>query len=307
MTNLPLLEAHDLPVSGGHVVHVEVFGSPDGRAAVVLHGGPGSGQSPVLRSGFDARWRVVCIDQRGCGASTPRGNVDANTTGDLIADTEQVRTLLGITDWLVVGGSWGASLAIAYAAAHPHAVQGLVLRATFGAARDDVAAFFDGGPFPGSIDEVLLALRESMLGDDDARRRDTAIAWWRWERNRMGMHASSQPPADDVLAYVLDRYRVQSHYLFHDCWLAQPLLAQRCASLPHVPVLMLHGRDDRVCPIAGARRLAACIPQAQWLELDGVGHDPTAPAMQAAMHEALEAFVHRGRFESGGGFEGGTA
>jgi proline iminopeptidase len=299
MTDLALLEAHDLPVSGGHVVHVDVFGSAAGRAALVLHGGPGSGQSPMLRSGFDGRdWRVVCIDQRGCGASTPRGSVEANTTDDLISDTEQVRTMLGIDDWLVVGGSWGASLAIAYAAAHARVVQGLLLRSTFGASRDHVAAFFDGGPFGGSIGDVLCELRDSMLGDDDARRRETALAWWRWERNRQGMQAPPQPPTADAFAYVLDRYRVQSHYLFHDCWLGAPPLAQRCASLPRVPVLMIHGRADLVCPIEGARQLAAHIPQAHWREFEGVGHDPTAPAMQAAMREALAAFARDGRFDA---------
>ena len=297
MTDMALLESHDVPVSGGHVVHVDVFGAAAGRPALVLHGGPGSGQSPMLRAGFDGRdWRVVCIDQRGCGASTPRGGADANTTDELIADIEQVRTLLGIADWLVAGGSWGASLAIAYAAAHPRAVQGVLLRSTFGASRDDVAAFFAGGPFGGGIDDVLRDLRDAMLGDDEAQRVETAIAWWRWERGLQGMHAPLQPPPD-AMAYVVDRYRVQSHYLFHDCWLRAPSLAQRCTGLPRVPVLMLHGDADRVCPIGRARQLAALIPQVQWRELAGVAHDPTAPTMQAAMRAALAAFARDGRFD----------
>lgn len=299
MTNLPWLEAHDLPVAGGHVVHVEVFGTPNGRPAVVLHGGPGSGQSPMLRNGFDARdWRVVCIDQRGCGASTPRGSVEANATDDLMADIEHVRMRLDIADWLVVGGSWGASLAIAYAAAHPAAVQGLLLRSTFGAARDDVAAFFEGGPFTGTIDTVLLELRSAMLGDDPTRQRETFIAWWRWERQCLGFEGTTDLPAGDAFARGVDRYRVQSHYLFHDCWLANPSLDQRCALLPMpMPVLMLHGDVDRVCPIGRARALAARIPHARWREVGGVGHDPTAPAMQAAMREGLAAFLRDGHFD----------
>ena len=114
----------------------------------------------------------------------------------------------------------------------------------------------------------------------------------------MGTVAGATPPEGDTLAAVIDRYRVQSHYLFHYCWLAHPSLAQRCAMLAQVPVAMLHGRDDRVCPLARARELARKVPRLRWVELDGVGHDPTAPAMQAAMREVLAGLARRGHFDA---------
>jgi proline iminopeptidase len=137
------LRSHALPVGGGHVLHVQEFGRDDGITAVVLHGGPGSGSSPLLRRVFDpARYRIVCIDQRGAGGSRPSGAVNDNTTADLLNDLRQVREHLGITRWLVAGGSWGAALAVAHAAALPAAVSALLLRATFLARPEDIDWFF---------------------------------------------------------------------------------------------------------------------------------------------------------------------
>ncbi len=315
MPDLSLVATHAVPVTGAHMLHVQEFGDPRGRPALVVHGGPGSSQTPLLRAGFDAAdgWRVVCIDQRGCGASRPRGAVRANTTDDLIEDIERVRERLHIERWLLVGGSWGASLALAYAAAHADAVAGLLLRGSFVARRRDVAAFFDAGPFAGSMDDVLPMLRDAMLGDDTARAEATARAWWRWERDRLAPGTSpTLPPASaptasddssgdlsaDALAAIVDRYRVQSHYLAHDCWLARPDLPQRCAALPFVPVCMLHGTADRVCPIDAARELARRIPQARWFELPGVGHDPSHPVMSAALRAALAAYARDAHFDA---------
>lgn len=301
----PLVATHEaVVVSGGHRLHVQTFGHALGKPVLLLHGGPGSGQSPALRRPFDgARLRIVCIDQRGCGASTPRGGVEHNTTADLVADIEVARHMLGIERWLVAGGSWGGALAVAYAAAHPAAVSGLLLRSTFVARDADVAAFFAGSPLEArasaAATPLLPFLRDAMLGADERRRHEVAIAWWRWERAMSG-GVPTDPPQGEALAAVIDRYRVQSHYLAHGCWLQAPNLLQLAPRLPQVPTLMLHGTDDRVCPLPAARELAACLRHARLAIIDGVGHDPLAPAMITAMRRALDHYARHDRFDDAG-------
>lgn len=301
--DLPLLKTHHIAVGRLHRLQVQEFGAPDGRAAVVLHGGPGSGSSPLLRRGFDARrWRVVCIDQRGCGGSTPRGEIAENTTALLLDDLRLVRQQLGIETWLVSGGSWGATLALAYAAFEPQAVSGLLLRASFLARREDMAGFFGAAAaarrprawrrLTAAFEApVLPALARALHADARDERERAAAAWWAWEQ-ALG-HGVEDPPAlaGDALARQVDRLRVQAHYLLHDCWIDHPPLPALCARVPRVPTVLLHARDDLVCPAAGALALHAALPHAtlRWLETGG--HDAAHPAMQAANADALAAFA----------------
>ncbi|MBX3605261.1 MAG: alpha/beta fold hydrolase [Piscinibacter sp.] len=285
-----MLERHALPVGDGHVLDVQVRGRPDGIAALVLHGGPGSGCSPLLRRFFDARrYRVISVDQRGAGASTPRGAVAHNNTGTLLADLRRLREALGIERWLVVGGSWGATLAIAHAADAPHAVAGLLLRAVFLARREDIDAF------AAAADLDLAALTDALHGMDAEAARRAARRWWQAEQMLAGSAVPTPAESPDLDALV-DRYRVQSHYLRHDCFLSAPPLLERCATLAPVPTLLLHGTADRVCPPAGARALQERLPHAALRWIDGAGHDPTHPAMAAAMVEALDRYAEAGRF-----------
>ena len=282
-----------LEVSQGHRLQVQLSGKPAGIPALVLHGGPGSGCSPLLRRFFDpARYCIVCVDQRGAGRSTPRGATAHNTTADLLDDLRALRELLGIGRWLVVGGSWGATLALAYALREPAAVLGLLLRATFLARASDIEAFFarpDGQP-PLRWQEIDRAT-SSEAGA-------IALAWWRHEQSMSGSPAPAPaPPAGAALEALVDRYRVQSHYLRHRCWLDEPPLLDRCAALPRVPTLLLHGSADRVCPPAGAAALHARVPHAGLRWVEGAGHDPAHPAMAAAMVEALDRFACAGSLE----------
>lgn len=283
LDDLPLLRSSMLPVGDGHLLNVQQFGRAQGIPALLLHGGPGSGCTPGLRRGFDARrYHLVCIDQRGAGASKPRGATHANTTAHLVADIEHVREHLGIPRWLVAGGSWGATLALAYAAAHPRAVAALLLRNVFLARREDVDAFFDGRLH-------LPTLAAALAGDDSAAQRDAALAWWRHECMLAG--AASAPPRDPQA--LIDRYRVQAHYLLHDCWLTpHGALGLRA---PAMPTLLLQGRADRICPPAGARLLQAVLPHAALQEVDA-GHDPTQPALAAALAAALNGYADSGAF-----------
>lgn len=286
----PPLARHALPVGGGHVLQVLEHGRADGIPAVVLHGGPGSGSSALLRRFLDPqRYRIVSVDQRGAGGSTPRGAVVANTTAELLADLQHVREALQIERWLVVGGSWGATLAIAYAATEPQAVLALLLRATFLARREDIALFC------AAADLDLAALAGALHGADPQVRDHAARHWWLAEQGLSGA-TPSEPGDAAALAALVDRYRVQSHYLQADCFLTEPPLLERCALLPRVPTLLLHGLADRICPPAGAQALLQRLPHAALRWIDGAGHDPGHPAMVAAMVEALDRFADTGRF-----------
>jgi len=294
---------HRLDVGAGHVLSVRESGRPDGIAAVVLHGGPGSGCSPLQRRFFDPRrYRIICVDQRGAGQSTPRGAIADNTTAHLLADLRQLRAHLKLARWLVVGGSWGATLALAHALDEPDAVSALLLRATFLARPDDLDAFFVGDAFDPTLagadrTAVLDALLARLQHPDPAARRAGALAWWRHEQRMASPRPLDEPGAPADLDAQVDRYRVQAHYMRHGCWVQQPPLLERCAQLPARPTLLLQGCADRICPPEGARALQRVLPQARLIELAGVGHDPSHPAMVDAMVRALDAYAAHGAFE----------
>lgn len=303
MEPLAALRTHTVDVGSDNRLHVQEFGCATGLPAVVLHGGPGSGCSPLLRQGFDgARYRVVCIDQRGAGASEPRGAIEDNTTERLLDDLRRVRERLGIDRWLVVGGSWGATLALAHAAHEPSAVLGLLLRASFLARQDDIDWFFGGAAalrpaawarFAAAVPVPdATALAAVFRDGDEAARHAAAVAWWRWER-ALALGAEDEVPAPPGL---VQRYRVQSHYLAHGCWLRQPSLLERCEAVPRVPTLLLHARDDLVCRAEGAHLLHARLPGSRLQWLDAGGHDAAHVAMQAAVRAALERFAVHGDF-----------
>jgi proline iminopeptidase len=279
---------HALAVTHGHVLHVEESGNADGIPALVLHGGPGSGLSPLLARGLDPRrFRIVGLDQRGAGRSTPAGDTVHNTTALLLDDLQALRRHLGIARWLVVGGSWGATLALAHALHEPQAVQALLLRAVFLARQDDIDTFFAGS-----------GVAWQRMGTAPAgEARTIALAWRRHEQARAGV-APVEPTAAEADALV-QRYRIQSHYLQHRCWLDAPPLLQRCADLPPVPTLLLHGAADHICPPEGARALQRAAPHIAVRFIDSAGHDPTHPALAAATAQALDRYARSGRFDDG--------
>ena len=312
---LPLVFAEEfVVVPGGHALHVRQSGHPQGRTALVLHGGPGSGCSPLLARFFDpARFRVICLDQRGAGRSVPAGGTAHNTTAHLLADLCRLRAHLDIDRWLVVGGSWGATLALAHALDAPQAVAGLLLRGVFLARSEDIDAFFAAAASmrprtwarwrqradAGGV-SLLDGLAARLKDDSAVWRRRAARVWWLAERDLSEATAAALPDAAALDALV-PRYRIQAHYLRHRCWLDAPPLLDRCAALPCVPTLLLHGSRDRVCAPAGAAALHAHLRHAGLRWVDGAGHDPAHPAMVDAMVRALDAYADRGTFDAAAG------
>ena len=304
------MTTHRLPLSAGHVMHVEEHGNPAGLPALVLHGGPGSGSSPLLRSCFDpVRYRIICPDQRGAGQSTPGGSIAFNTLADLLDDLRRLRDHLQVDRWLVVGGSWGATLALLHAMDQPSAVAGLLLRNVFLARACDIHDFFAEAARRGGAEwrvlwnearrrqcPMALLLAEIFAHGTQERQREVALCWFDWEQRMSG--GRSAPPGDaTALQRVVSRYRVQSHYLRHGCWLDAPTLLQRCAALPAVPTLIVQGTQDATCPPQGAQALAQVLhgrAVLQWAQ--GAGHDPTHPALVAAMEQALRDYANTQAF-----------
>jgi proline iminopeptidase len=315
------LRTHALAVSHGHVLHVEESGDPAGICALVLHGGPGSGSSPLLRRFFDpARYRVISVDQRGAGRSRPRGATAHNRTAELLEDLRFVRERLEVRHWLVVGGSWGATLALAYAGFEPSAVSALLLRAVFLPTAEEIEAFFQdtAGCEPAAwarfaavapperrtdmLGFLADALQQAPTPANSALQRRFALAWWRWERtmaNGAAVPSTDPDPSHEVQDALVDRYRVQSHYLVHRCWLDEPPLLHCLGALPQVPTLLLHSRDDRVCRPQAAQAVHERLAHAELRWVDGAGHDPAHPAMASAMVAALDSYALRGHFGDG--------
>ncbi|MCO5130848.1 MAG: prolyl aminopeptidase [Xanthobacteraceae bacterium] len=302
--------ARMLPVGDGHEIYVETAGAPDGVPAVYLHGGPGSGCQPDHRQLFDpAHCRAVLFDQRGCGRSRPKGGRDANTLPHLIADMEAIREALGIARWLVSGGSWGATLALAYAQAHSGRVAGLVLRATFLGTRAEVeAAFCEMLPrFHPALNNDFLGLLtpderrrpldaywRRILDPDPAIHGPAARAWHDTERI-LSTHAPQQTRLD-LAAPASSRPLpstpfMEAHYFSHDCFMAPGQLLANAGRLRGIPGIIVQGRYDLLCPPATARALAAAWSEAEVRVVEGAGHSLSDPGIRAAVTRATADLV----------------
>ena len=300
-----------LQVSALHTIHVEQVGNPDGIPAVFLHGGPGGGLDPAYRRYFDpARYRVVLFDQRGSGQSTPHAELRENTTWDLVADIERIREQLGIERWLVFGGSWGSTLALAYAQAHPERVTGLVLRGIFLLRRKELLWFYQEGAswlFPDAwqhflapIPEVergdlMSAYHRRLTGDDATVRAAAARAWSIWEGSTSRLHVDPTY----IERFGEDRFaeafaRIESHYFVHGGWFrTDTQLLDDAARIAHIPGVIVQGRYDVVCPMASAWALHARWPSSQLVVVPDAGHSIKEPGIVDALLDATDAFATR--------------
>jgi len=294
-----------LDVGDGHRLHVEQVGRPDGIPAVFLHGGPGSGCRPGQRDLFaPSRFRAVLFDQRGAGRSVAVDRLHANTTADLVADIERIRETLEIERWMVVGGSWGATLAVAYAEAHPERVTAMVLRAVFLGTRAELDWAFIDGPqrlrpdlfadFAGGVPEaergdLLAAYWARILHPDPAIH---APAAWRWhDTERILSEAAPawqrlvSPPVGGALP---SSPFFEAHYFRNNCFLAPGQLLADAPRLDGIPGIIVQGRYDLLCPPATSFALAAAWRSAEVRIVEGAGHAMTEPGIAPALKSAID-------------------
>jgi len=321
MTNglFPEIEPHDrgaLAVGDGNAMYWEVCGNPAGKPVVVLHGGPGSGCSPWHRRLFDPDvYRVVLFDQRGCGRSTPhasnpRTGLATNTTVHLLADIELLRERLKIARWMVAGGSWGSTLALAYAEAHPERVTGMLLWGVTTGRREEFDWLFRGGVarfFPGPWERLreavppgaeggeLVEVYLRLLNDaDSAVRQRAAFEWCMWESATPAwppVHGLAPRFRDPVFAMAFAR--IVTHYVSHNAWLEDGSLLRGAASLAGVPCVLVNGRFDFQAPIANAWALERAWPGAELVVVEDAGHAATEPALTAELVSAADRLASR--------------
>lgn len=301
-----------LAVDELHTLYWEECGNPDGQPVLFLHGGPGAGTSPSHRRFFDpAHYRIVLFDQRGAGKSTPLGEYHNNTTPLLIEDIEKIRVMLGIQQWLVFGGSWGSTLALAYGEAHPERCLGFVLRGIFLCTKKEVDWFVNGmGYFYPEIHQrfaeaipveergdLLQAYVKRLFCDDPAIYMEAARNWSRYEGSCLFL----KPQAEAIASFESDEVslgigRLEAHYMQHGAFMDDDALICNIAKIRHLPAVIVQGRYDVICPPVSAYRLHQAWPEAAYNVIGDAGHAAMEPGIASALVQATEDFKTQRRF-----------
>lgn len=298
-----------LDVGDGHRMYWECSGNPNGYPALFVHGGPGSGTSPKQRRFFDpAVYKIILLDQRGSGKSEPFASLEANTTWHLVADMEKLRAHLGVDKWLVFGGSWGSTLALAYAQTHPERVSHLVLRGIFMLRKAEIDFFYQGPGtnfyFPDAWQDyeeqipaeergdMVAAYYKRLTSPDEAVRAAACHAWSTWE----GRTATLLHNEGTVSQFSGDKFsqslaRIECHYFVNRGFLeSEDQLLKGVDKIRHIPTVIVQGRYDSVCPMKTAWDLHKAWPQAQWVLVPDAGHNAFEPGIQRALLDACDAF-----------------
>lgn len=302
--------AFHLEVGEGHRLYVEESGNPAGLPAVFLHGGPGSGCEAYHRQFFDpGRYRIILFDQRGSGRSRPHADLHANTTAQLIADIERIRLHLNIDRWVVFGGSWGSTLGLAYAQAHPDPVMGLILRGVFLCRDEDIRWFYQEGasrvfpddwqdylePIPEEErDDMVAAYHRRLFGEDEVARMAAAKAWSLWEGRTASLQRNPSVVAHFNDPHVaLSLARIECHYFLNQSFLEPDQLLRDAHRLRDIPGVIVHGRYDMICPIDQAFALHRAWPQARLEVVTDAGHAASEPGIARALVQATREMLER--------------
>ncbi len=298
----------ELAVGDGHRVYVEECGRPDGLPAIFLHGGPGAGCEAAHRRFFDPhRYRVVLFDQRGCGRSTPHASLKANTTWDLVADMERIRERLEVERWLVFGGSWGSTLALAYAQTHPERVSALVVRGIFLCRDMEIRWFYQDGASwvypdywqdflapipPEERGDLLTAYHARLTGANEVARMAAAKAWSIWEGRTATLLANP-----DIRAHFSDPHlalslaRIECHFFVNHAFLRPNQLIEDAHRLAAIPGVIVQGRYDLICPMRSAWELHQAWPEAELQVIADAGHSAFEPGIRSALVGVTDRFA----------------
>lgn len=297
-----------LDTGSQHTIYVELSGNPNGIPVIFLHGGPCSGTKPDHRRFFnpDCYW-IILFDQRGCGQSLPFGELEHNTTQDLIADMERIRTRLQINQWLVFGGSWGAALALLYAQDHIHTTLGLIVRGVFLARQQDMDWFVSMGAnkiypeqWQNLVDCVPAAQRSTLVqglwlsinSNNPLVSGKVAKAWQAWN-GQLAMGKAYQPANEDVVAtdQQIKQVRMELHYAIHRYFIQENQILENCGVLSSIPTTIIHGRYDLVCPMESGDSLHRALPTAEYVVLPNAGHVAQHEEMIDALVSATDRFA----------------
>ncbi len=315
---LDAFEKNHLKVNELHEIYYEVCGNPKGMPVVFLHGGPGSGCNPTQRRFFDpSHYRIVLIDQRGCGRSTPQGATQYNTTADLVSDINAIRETLNIKQWLVFGGSWGSTLALSYALSFPQHVTGLILRGIFLSRPSELNWFLgDVAHFYPEVwhalisylplderNDVLTAYSQRIFNNDSTVNTPAAEHWNAFENaimrlvpNEANGTDSKEPKSDAAIieqaGIEVARARVQIHYIQHHCFIDGEAILKDCHKLADIPTIIVQGRYDMVCPPKSAWELSRAMPHAEFHIIQDAGHSAMEVGVTSALVAATEQFKH---------------
>ena len=301
---------HWLDVDDTHRIYVEESGNPTGIPVIFIHGGPGGASSPSHRCFFNPElYRILVFDQRGCGRSTPHASLENNTTQHLIADMEKIRQHLSIDNWLLFGGSWGSTLALAYAQTHPENVLGMILRGIFLCRKEDIDWFYQQGasalfpdywqdylqPIPTEErGDLLKAYYARLTSDNEIARMAAAKAWSVWEGR-----CSTLKPNPDIAQHfgephiALAMARIEAHYFYHGCFMDENQLINNADRLKDIPITIIHGRYDVVCPIKQAFDLHRVIPHAEFNIIRDAGHSAFEPGITDNLVRATDHFARQ--------------
>lgn len=304
----PYLEGH-LKVSELHEIHYEVSGNPDGQPVVFLHGGPGGGSQDSYRRYFNPqKYKIILFDQRGCGKSRPFSELRENTTWDLVADMEKIRAHLEIKKWAVFGGSWGSTLALAYAETHPEACQALFLRGIFLIRKKEIDWFYQEGasklypdafslylkPIPeNERHDLLKAYHRRLTHQDEKIRSEAAKAWSTWE----GSTSRLLPDLEMAAKYGSDEFadafaRIECHYFTNKGFFSSDnYLIENVDKIRHIPTWIVHGRYDVVCPLENAWELHQAWPEANFQIIEAAGHSLAEEGITRALISATDSWV----------------
>lgn len=297
-----------LDVGDGHQIYWERFGTKGAKPAVFLHGGPGGATSPSHRRLFDpALYDVILFDQRGCGKSTPHASIEANTTWHLVADIERLRQMIGAEQWLVFGGSWGSTLALAYAETHPERVSELVLRGIYTLTKAELDWYYQFGvsemfpdkwerfcaPIPeNERHEMMAAYRRRLTGTDREEQLRCAVAWSSWEGETITLLPN--PDYSDHFydpEFALAFARIENHFFVHAGWLEEGQLLRDAYKLKDIPGVIIHGRYDMPCPAKYAWALHKAWPKADFHLIEGAGHAYLEPGILDQLIRATDRFA----------------